>query len=122
MNEVGIIAYEERLRKAMLSSNVEVLNELIADDLLFVNQYGQIISKDVDIEVHRSGKLKVTKIDILDQKVRQMENSTVTVTKVAISGTFGTEIFAEELLYYTRIWEYRNGNWQVVSCHCSAVA
>lgn len=68
MNQAQIIACEERLRKAMLSSNVEVLNELIADDLLFVNQSGQIISKEADIEVHRSGNLKITKIDILEQK------------------------------------------------------
>lgn len=120
MNRAQIIAYEERLREAMLSSNVEVLNELIADDLLFVNQSGQIISKEADIEVHHSGNLKVTKIDILDQKIRQMEKSAVTVTRVAISGTFGTESFAGDL-WYTRVWEYRIGNWQVVSCHCSAV-
>lgn len=120
MNQAQIVACEERLRKAMLSSNVEVLNELLADDLLFVNQFGQIVSKEADIEVHLSGNLKVTQIDFLDQKIRQMEKSAVTVTRVAISGTYGTESIAGEL-YYTRIWEYRNGNWQVVSCHCSEV-
>ncbi|WP_104372595.1 nuclear transport factor 2 family protein [Desulfocucumis palustris] len=120
MEHNEIVYYEEFLRKAMLSGNVDVLNELIADDLLFVNQFGQIISKEADIEVHRSGNLKVTQIDILDQKIRQLEKSAVTVTKVFVSGTFKTESVAGEF-YYTRVWKYREGKWQVVSCHCSSV-
>jgi len=39
MQENQIIEYEEKLRKAMLASDVEVLNELIHDDLIFVNHF-----------------------------------------------------------------------------------
>nr|WP_235550227.1 nuclear transport factor 2 family protein [Paenibacillus sp. Soil724D2] len=67
MDETFIIACEERLRTAMLFSDVELLDELIADDLTFVNHLGQVLSKETDIEAHRSGNLKMTGIDILDQ-------------------------------------------------------
>ena len=120
MNQSEIINCEERLREAMLGSNVEILNELIADDLIFISHTGDIMSKDADIEVHRSGNLKITEIKIKDQRIREMEKSVVTVTRVTISNTFGTESVAGEF-WFTRVWEYRSGNWQVVSGHCSAV-
>jgi hypothetical protein len=59
MDETQIIQYEEMLRKAMLSSDVKVLGELIHDDLIFVNHFGQILTKGADIEAHRSGVLKL---------------------------------------------------------------
>lgn len=120
MNKAEIIDCEERLREAMLTSNVENLNLLIADDLLFISHFGEIVSKDQDIEVHRSGNLKFTEIEILDQRIRPMEKSAVTLTRVRISSIFGTESVTGEF-WFTRVWEYRKNNWQVVSGHCSAI-
>jgi hypothetical protein len=102
-----IIACEELLRTAMLSSNVELLDELIADDLIFVNQFGQIFSKEADIEAHRSGNLKITGMDILDQRIRLLDKLAVTVTRVTLTGTFGTPFVGE--FYYTRVCQYRIG-------------
>ena len=65
----------------MLSSNVELLDELIADDLIFVNHLGQVLSKEMDIEAHRSGNLKMTGIDILDQRIRFLDRAAVTITQ-----------------------------------------
>jgi hypothetical protein len=41
--------HEEMLRKAMLSSDLQTLDELIHDDLIFVNHFGQILTKEADI-------------------------------------------------------------------------
>ncbi|MEK4487017.1 nuclear transport factor 2 family protein [Psychrobacillus sp. FSL H8-0484] len=45
MEENLIIEHEEMLRKAMLSSNLKTLDQLIHDDLIFVNHFGQILTK-----------------------------------------------------------------------------
>ena len=120
MDETVIIACEERLRSAMLSSNVEVLDELIADDLIFVNHVGQILSKESDLEAHRSGNLKITEIDILDQRIRLFDMLAVTVTRVTLTGISGTPFEGE--FCYTRVWQCHMGKWKVVSGHCSFVA
>ena len=101
MDETFIIACEERLRTAMLSSDVELLDELIADDLIFVNHLGQVLSKEMDIEAHRSGNLKMTGIDILDQRIRLLDRVAVTITRVNLTvfsglhlkASFGTLVF-----------------------------
>ncbi|WP_026692333.1 nuclear transport factor 2 family protein [Peribacillus kribbensis] len=119
MNESKIIDYEESLQTAMLSSNVEMLDELIADDLIFVNDLGQILSKEADIEAHRSGNLKITGIDVLEQRIRLLNTLALTVTRVALTGTFGEEPINGEFCY-TRVWEYRNGELKIISGHCSS--
>lgn len=45
-----IIEFEERLRLAMLNSDVAELDELISSDLLFTNHIGVLISKEDDIK------------------------------------------------------------------------
>lgn len=119
MDETKIISCEELLRTAMLSSNVELLDELIADDLIFVNHFGQILSKETDIEAHRSGNLKITRIDVLDQRIRLLDMIAVTVTRVTLAGTFGSPFEGE--FCYTRVWQYLNGKWKIVPGHCSSI-
>ncbi|RAP23549.1 hypothetical protein C2W64_03060 [Brevibacillus laterosporus] len=48
---------------------MELLDKLIDDDLIFVNHFGQILSKETDIEAHRSGNLKISRIDVLEQRI-----------------------------------------------------
>ncbi|MGG1643922.1 nuclear transport factor 2 family protein [Paenibacillus sp. NRS-1782] len=73
MQENQIIEHEEKLRKAMLSSDIKVLDELIHDDLIFVNHFGQMLNKEADLEAHRSGVLHFTDIQVLDQRVILLE-------------------------------------------------
>jgi hypothetical protein len=119
MEETQIIQYEEMLRKAMLSSDVKVLSELIHDDLIFVNHFGQILTKEADIETHRSGVLKFTDIKVLDQRVILLDSSAVTVTRVSLKGTFGVESIEDEMCY-TRVWQNNDGKMKIISGHCSS--
>lgn len=115
-----IVDYEEQLRKAMLTGDVTTLAELIDDNLIFVNHFGQILTKEADIEAHRSGLLNFTDIKILDQKVILLENSAVTVTRAALKGTIGTEPIEDEMCY-SRVWKMTGDKLTIVSGHCSSV-
>ncbi|PNQ85462.1 nuclear transport factor 2 family protein [Paenibacillus polymyxa] len=44
MQNNQIIEYEEKLRKAMLASDVKILDELIHNKLIFVNHFGQMLN------------------------------------------------------------------------------
>lgn len=120
MDERLIINYEERLREAMLNGDVNSLNNLISDNLIFVNHLGQILTKEADIEAHRSGVLNFTSIKILDQKVILLENSAVTVTRTALEGIFGIEPIEGEMCY-SRVWQMNGDKLTIVSGHCSSV-
>ena len=53
--ETQIRECEARLYTAMSASDVSELDMLIADDLLFVGPTGELATKAMDLEVHRTG-------------------------------------------------------------------
>ncbi len=62
---------EELLRQAMLTSDVESLNALISPNLVFTTHSGLVISKQDDLEVHRSGALKFHAIELSEQQTSE---------------------------------------------------
>ena len=106
MKEMTIENLEEKLRQAMLNSNVLTLDELIADDLVFTMHTGLVMNKQADLEAHRSGTQKLTKFDSSDRQVHHYGDCAV---DQAFSGTYR----------YTRVWLKRHNRWQVVAGHVS---
>jgi hypothetical protein len=68
--EAQILDAEDRLRAAMLSSDVVALDTLLATDLIFTNHLGQLLGKENDLAAYRSGVLKVTELRSSEQHVR----------------------------------------------------
>lgn len=122
MNQARVIEYEEMLRSAMLSNNIELLEELLSDELIFVNHLGQWLSKEEDINVHRSKSLDIAGLEVLEQEVKLFQELAVTVTKVALNGALATGESIGGEYSYTRVWKDVEGKLKVVSCHCSSSA
>lgn len=120
MNQARVIEYEEMLRSAMLSNNVELLEELLSDELIFVNHLGQWLSKEQDINAHRSKSLDIAGIEVLEQEIKLFQELAVTVTKVALNGSLATGESIGGEYSYTRVWKDVEGKLKVVSCHCSS--
>ena len=120
MNQAKVIEYEEMLRSAILSRNVELLEELLSDELIFVNHLGQRLSKEEDIDTYRSKSLDITGIEVLEQEIKLFQELAVTVTKVAVNGSLATGEALGGEYSYTRVWKDVGGKLKVVSCHSSS--
>jgi ketosteroid isomerase-like protein len=120
MNEAGIRDLEARLKDAMLASNVEALDALLADDLTFVDATGKVWSKADDLNGHRYGVQRIDRLEVEEQSVRAYGTFAVTVTRAVISGTFAGAPFAGSLRY-TRTWGEVGGAWKVVAAQCGLV-
>ncbi|WP_250453190.1 nuclear transport factor 2 family protein [Caballeronia sp. ATUFL_M2_KS44] len=121
MDEKGIRELEEQLRQAMTSSDVKALDALLADDLTFVDAAGKVWSKSDDLNGHRYGMQRIDKLEVEEQSIRVYGAFAVTVTRVALSGTFAGAPFAGSLRY-TRTWGETAGGWRVVAAQCGLVA
>jgi ketosteroid isomerase-like protein len=117
---VQIDVMESKLRDAMLSSDVKELDALLADDLVFTNQAGQRLTKADDLAAHSSGLLKITRIDISDQRVRPSEWFAIVTLVASVGGSFDGQSFSESFAY-TRVWESMDGRWRIAAAHCSTV-
>lgn len=116
-----IEACETRLGAAMLASDVDALDALICDDLLFVGPSGEMISKAMDLETHRSGDIQFTRLEPKEQQIRVLDRAAVAVTQIFVAGTFGGNPFAGEMRYM-RVWQRDENGWRVLAGHCGFVA
>jgi hypothetical protein len=55
--EAQILDAEDRLRTAMLNSDLAVLDELLAPELIFTNHLGHLLGKEDDLAAYRFGSL-----------------------------------------------------------------
>jgi ketosteroid isomerase-like protein len=120
MENITIENLEEKLRQAMLSSDVSALDELIADDLVFTMHTGLVVNKQYDLQAHRSGIFRFTKLDISDRQIHQYGDCVVVTLKVEATGTDSGQAF-EETYRFTRVWVQRQNYWQIVAGHVSQV-
>jgi hypothetical protein len=118
--ESAIRAVEERLWRAQLSGDVEVLDELIADDLLFTGLGGSLETKAADLQQHRSGALKITKLEPLELRVRIIPGGAITSVKMDAAAVIAGKATAA-ILRYTRVWISEGGRWQIAGGHMSMV-
>ena len=118
MCEEDILEAEESLRAAMESSNVDVLDQLIHDELIFTTHYGDVISKAEDLNVHRSGDLLFEGIDLNEHKILIQEDIAVVSVTATIEATFCGDR-ADGSFKFTRVWSKSDGALKVIAGHAS---
>ena len=112
---------EARLIEAMKTSNVQELDALIADDLIFTSHTGQLLGKHDDIEAHSSGNIEIFSIDASEQTIKVNGDVAVVSVLLDISGSFygSTEV---GFYRFTRVWKNNGTNWQVIAAHATQVS
>lgn len=119
--EAQIRDFEARLYAAMLASNVAELNELIADDLLFVGPTGELATKAMDLELHRTGATEFKELIPKELEIRVWSQDFVlAAAKIFLSGTFLGNAFAGDYRYL-RVWRRRGDTWQIAGGSVSPI-
>lgn len=120
--EAMINELEGQLRRAMLASDVAVLDKLLAPELIFTNHLGQCLGKEADISAHRSGALTIAQLIPSEQKIQPVgENVAVVSVRVRVSGKYAGQP-ADGEFRFTRVWAPSpSGQWQVVAAHAGTI-
>jgi ketosteroid isomerase-like protein len=111
---------EDQLQQAMLTSDVVVLDELIADDLVFTMHTGLIIDKQADLEAHRSGIVKFSTVEISDRQIHDYGGCVVVTLQAKLAGITHEQAFSG-IFRFTRVWMQRQNRWQIAAGHVSQV-
>src|SRR5215213_1833935 len=119
--ETQIRASEERLYVAMLASDVDELNALISDDLLFAGPTGELATKAMDLELHRSGGTQFHEFTPKALEIRVWsEQFALASAKIFLRGTYLGQEFAGHYRY-TRVWRNSQSGWQIVGGSVTAI-
>lgn len=120
-DESAIVDVEERLRRAMLASDVDALDALISADLIFTDHLGRVFGKEEDLAAHRSRMLRFHALDPAELRIAMHGGLAVVSVRMAVAGSYGGAEFAAKLRF-TRVWRRApSGGWQVIAGHGSEV-
>ncbi|MEC4775403.1 nuclear transport factor 2 family protein [Burkholderia cenocepacia] len=111
---------ETTLRAAMLANDVEALDALLDDDLVFTVPTGQVISKEDDLAAHRAKLLRLDTLDVIEMRASAVDEMILTTTRAALAGRFDGAAFTGTFAY-TRLWRRSGAHWRVVAGHASQV-
>lgn len=119
--QASILAAETALRQAMLDSDVAVLDELLADTLIFTNHQGQRLGKKDDLLAHSTGLLHISALTVAEQDIVIHHDTALVFAKITLQGQYDGAP-ANGTFRFTRVWQYSSEHkWQVVAAHSSMV-
>lgn len=118
--ESEILSAEECLRNAMISSDIDMLDKLLAPDLMFTNHLGQVISKNDDLQAHKEGNFVINEIRLSEQKINIVDGLAIVSVLAEIFGSY-KGMPANGDFRFTRVWAKENDEWKVVAGHSSSV-
>jgi hypothetical protein len=113
-HEAQIIASEKDLLEAMKTSNVELLDKLLHDQLLFNGPTGETVTKAMDLTNYRSGNINLHTVESSDLMLSMVGDDVVIAVTVEIEGNYlGQEIDGK--FRYLRVWKQFENNWKVIA-------
>ncbi|MBD2438192.1 nuclear transport factor 2 family protein [Nostoc sp. FACHB-110] len=113
-HKAQVIANEKKLLKAMKTNNVELLDQLLHDELLFNGPSGETATKAMDIKNYRSGNINLHTVESSDLMLNMIADDVVVAVTVEIKGNYlGQEIDGK--FRYLRVWKLFENNWKVIA-------
>lgn len=110
-------SYEE-LQK---SGDIVALQRVLADDYTYTSRDGEIFSKAEDLEGYKTNQIKIESAEVLEQKVRVIDNYTAVETgKIRYVGKNGGKPF-DITKRYTTTWVFWSDRGQIIADHTSMV-
>lgn len=109
-----IIKKEEELRLAMIISDVDKLEKLIDDSLMFCGPDGTIATKQLDLEAHKTKIQKISNLTPSEQVIKLYDNLATVTVKMQLTGTFG-DFDISGIYRYLRVWKKFEDNWRIIA-------
>ena len=119
-NEVMQVIAKQR--ELALHKDVAGMREVLADDYLSTNAYGQIRTKQETVAVYEHGEIVYTGLEVSEMRILVLSpTSAVANFKVT---TMEKNKGVDESGYFrvTRVFAKRQGRWQVVVNHSTSLA
>jgi hypothetical protein len=103
---------EDAIQAAMQASDTSQLDLLIADELVFAGPDGKLIGKATDLEAHRTGATRFSRLQETRRRTTESGGAGVTETD-AVATVWSDGQWVEVGLRWIRDWRIIDGRWQV---------
>lgn len=116
MTRAAIKHAEDSLRSAMLAGDVEALDRLIDDELVFIGPAGNLATKREDLDHYRTEAQRITSHKPRDLTITLFgDDLAVATVVVALEGQFKDRRFAGSYRYLRTWRRSHDGNWRIIA-------
>lgn len=99
-----------------------VLESIYADDFQLITHNGLVRTKRDQVEDYRTGALRYVSFELLERKIQIfVESAVVWSRERSVILYHGSQDVGGDRRV-TRVWILRDGRWQLLSAHASAVS
>lgn len=117
MKTEDIVNAEIELLTAIKNADISALEKALHDDLLFNLPDGQTITKEFDLNVYRSGKMKIDALEASDQIINIIGDTAVVAVTVLLKGNYDNNPL-NGIFRYIRVWKLFSENLKVIAGSC----
>lgn len=114
----NVIQNEQQLIDAMKHGNLEILDKLIHEDLLFIIPSGEVITKAMDMKAYRSKNMNITSITASEQTVSVVGDTTIVSVTIEMKGIYLGQPL-DGTYKYLRVWRLFDSLWKVIAGSCT---
>jgi hypothetical protein len=113
-DEKSVIAAEKQRFEAQISKNYTVLDQVLANDLVYTHSNGNTDTKQSYIQSIRDGKSKYDAINVEEQKVRVYGNTAI-INGICMIKALNNGETINTHLKYTDVYVRNGKQWQMVT-------
>lgn len=113
----AVLNAEIELLTAIKKADVFSLEKFLHDDLLFNLPDGQTITKELDLNSHRSGKMHIDALEASDQIINIIGDTAVVGVTVLLKGIYDNQPL-NGVFRYIRVWKQFDENLKVIAGSC----
>ena len=117
IEESEIIDLEEKLVEYIKRSDIEGLDKVLHDKLLFIAPNGAVVTKAMDIASHKAGDMVVNSLILKIEQISIIEDNAIAITIYDTSGTMLAQPIQGQFKY-VRIWKKFANGLKVIGGSC----
>jgi ketosteroid isomerase-like protein len=115
-----IKACEKKLLRAMQDCDLQVLDELLHDDLLFNGPTSETITKEMDLAAYKSRNMVADELIASVQQISVIGDTGIVAVTVEVKGSFMQQPIQGKFRYI-RTWKNIDGKWKMIGGGCTPI-
>ena len=112
---------EEKLLDGFKTTDLRTLDLLFADGMIFHDQYGNVLDKEMDMDAYRNGLVSINKINVSKREIRVFDSIVVVSASLFIKGKYA-DILLNGKYQWLRVWAKVQEDWKVISASCTSIS
>ena len=109
-----IVKIEQEILDAMKNCNIQKLDKLLHEKLLFNIPNGQTITKAIDLEIYNSGNITINEISSSEQEINIIEDTAIVSVIIEMKGTYFNDSINGKYKVI-RVWKLLNNQLKVIA-------